>query len=210
MSWPIKSDKAAGTLRIERPHGGWFLTRQRAQHGEQIAPPERGSAGRHPIQDTSQAEQIGPRIDGISGDLLRGHVSGRADHHSGVADFRLGRPRLCQAEVEDLDSSRRRLFLRQAIGIDGLRHRGHRTVVSRSRLHWVRRLGPFQPDVGRLDIAMQQASCMGRRQPLGDLAADPDDFRNAQSTGAGKMVLEGFAVEQLQDKERRLVCANPT
>ena len=88
-------------------------------------------------------------------------------------------------------------------------HRVNMTVVSQSGFHGFGERGPFQPDVGRFDIAMQQALCMSRSQPLGDLAADPDNLRDTQSTSADKTVFEGFAVEQLQDKERGLPCAIP-
>ena len=56
--------------------------------------------------------------------------------------------------------------------------------------------GGFEPDVGRLDVAVDQPARVGRRQPLGDLAADPERLVDRRSALATEPGVERLPLEQ--------------
>jgi len=60
----------------------------------------------------------------------------------------------------------------------------------------------FQPDVGGLDVAVDQILFMGGRQSLCDLTADPRHFGNRQFALALQAIVERFAFEKLDGQKR--------
>ena len=63
----------------------------------------------------------------------------------------------------------------------------------------------FEQDVGRLDVAMDQALLVSGGQAGGDLAADAEDLLQLQRAFAVDFVLERLAVDELHHQVGRLV-----
>ena len=59
----------------------------------------------------------------------------------------------------------------------------------------------LQPDVGRLDVPMDQAVFMGGRQSLGHFPADAQHLRQRQLPFAFQPILQAFAFEKLHGQE---------
>ena len=60
----------------------------------------------------------------------------------------------------------------------------------------------FQPDVGRLDVAVDQAVLVGRRQPLGDLPADAQHLGDGQlASRASRRSSSGSPLQELHGQE---------
>ncbi len=75
---------------------------------------KRPSAREHFVEHRTEREDVGPLVRRLPLDLLRGHVTGRAEHHARLGELRhrldvallflraAGRVQLRQAEVQDL------------------------------------------------------------------------------------------------------------
>src|SRR5689334_15382776 len=55
----------------------------------------------------------------------------------------------------------------------------------------------FEPDVGRLDVAMDQSGLVRRGQPRGNFAANTKDFGRREAVPFVELVLERIAVQEL-------------
>ncbi len=137
------------------------------EDGDRVRPRERRIAGGHAVEDAAEAEQVAARVHRGAAGLLRRHVRRRADDGPFLRQRGVGR-RTRQAEIEDLDAASGR---------------------RRSRL-------AFQPDVGGLDVAVDQAAGVGRGQAEGDLPADTADFIDRQNPFAPEPVLQRLAGQQ--------------
>jgi hypothetical protein len=88
---------------------------------------------------------------------------------------------------------------------DGPVHRQGRLATDQARQAEVEDLHPpalpLQPDVGRLDVAVDQPLLVGRRQPLGDFAADAEGVGQRQRPLALQPVLQRLAFEQHHGQE---------
>jgi hypothetical protein len=103
---------------------------------------------------------------------------------------------LGQAEVEDLDPANR--------GRPSLASRGRQPAEGGPAGRRPRLAGPLlQPDVARLDVAVDQAALVRRRQPLGDLPADAQHLVQRQRPpGPDQALLQRLAAEQRHRQER--------
>ena len=61
----------------------------------------------------------------------------------------------------------------------------------------------LEQDVGRLDVAVDQAGGVGGGQPLGDLPADPQHLRHVERAGAVEPLLERLAGDELHHQVRQ-------
>src|SRR5262245_28873507 len=101
--------------------------------------------GGHPVQDATQAEQVGPAIDGLPESLFRGHVGrGAQDDARPLSRRRVPCQRLHEPEIKDLDPL---------------------TTGCRTAL-----LGGFDPEVAWLDVSMDEPAGMGDGETGGDFA----------------------------------------
>ena len=105
---------ADGTLQGQRRlFIEWRIVFQHRAHAVRVgASRERALARNHFVQDATQAENVGARIDRIAAHLFRRHVRRRAQYNAGCRDHghgrvvgsgNCGRRELGQAEVQDLD-----------------------------------------------------------------------------------------------------------
>ncbi len=107
---------------------------------------KRRLARRHAVEDAAQAEQVAAMIDGLALALLGRHVRGSAHDSAQLRELGFRADRAGQAKVENLHAASGR---------------------GRS---W--RAKSFEPDVGRLDVAVDQPTLVRRRQAQRDLPAD--------------------------------------
>ena len=169
----------------ERGRGARVLRRgrRRGVHGQRhhgrdgVDPTERQLAGGHLVEHDAQAEQVGAVVHGGPLGLLRAHVRRRAD----------GRP-LPRHRVEPRPVRAR---VAGAVGV-GLGGRPGQPEVE--DLHPP--LVPFEPDVGRLDVAVDEAARVRRRQPLGHLPADPQHLRRRRPRAGPQRRPERLALQQ--------------
>src|SRR5262245_54706768 len=61
--------------------------------------------------------------------------------------------------------------------------------------------GSLQPEVRRLNVAVDQAALVRRRQPLGDFAADAQQLRPTQNGFTLESLVKRFALEELHRQE---------
>ena len=140
------------------------------QRGEGVAAAERHFACRHAVEDAAEAEQVGAGVHLAAVGLLGCHERRRADDDPFPGKLGVGGVP-DQAEVEDPHADLR----------------NGRPRLARSG---------FEPDVGGLDVAVDQAAGVGRRQSLRDLPADPQALNQRQRLLAAEAVLQRLAGQQ--------------
>ena len=128
--------------------------------------------GDEEIQDRAERVDVGPRIDGGPAELLRRGIAQRPQHDALARHQRAGNlDPLAQAEVEDFD--------------DGLGVPRHRD----------------EEDVTRLEVAVDDALQVGRRDRGAELPHDVQDRGLGQAAAHLDEEVERLAVQELHDHE---------
>jgi hypothetical protein len=166
--------------RVDALERSWVLGDDAAQRLGNRTGQERFLTTDGGVEDTAGGEDVGPRVDRRPRGLLGRHVGRRADHHADT----------------------------------GLRHGLQRVLVL-----WfvVRGQEPGQPEVQdlhatvgqdhqirRLDVPVNDALCVRRRQRFRELDAEVDDLFGGQRT-TQDLLLQRFSVDQLGDEVQRPV-----
>ena len=156
------------------PHGRRLIAQDRRDYADVRGAAEGASSGEHLVQDGAERENVGPGVDRATFRLLRRHVGGRAHDNA-----RLGRHRA------DGRFGRRQLDQFREPEVEHLR-------ASVAGDH----------DVGRLDVAMDDAAAVGDRKRAGDLHR-VIQCRGNRDRPLGEQPIERRAVDQLHRDERR-------
>ena len=162
--------------RVDRARRRGIAIEDAVEHDGRGVAGEALAAGGHLVQHDAKREQVRARIQFLAARLLRRHVGdgahGGADHAREVLGTRL------------VDRSG------QAVAVRGGRELGQAEI---EHLHLS---APGEEDVGRLDVAVEDALGMRRVEGIGHLHADVE--QRAEVDGAtGEAQVEWLAVEQL-------------
>ena len=133
---------------------------------------KRDVAGSHFVEDDAEGEEVGARVEEFTTGLLRRHVRNGADRGAGTGDMeRASRP-------------------------------SPRSTLARPKsrtLACQRLAGLNEEDVGRLDVAVDDAAGVRGDERVSDLGGDVEDFFGGHGAGEDAGA-ERFALEQLHDE----------
>ena len=141
-----------------------------------VVPVNSCASGEHLVEQAAEREHIGAAVDALAGHLLRRHVAERSQH----------------------DSLRRARHGR-AIGAGGVE-----TLQRQPEIENLDVAVAGQEDVLGLEVAMDDALGMRRRQPVGNRRRNLDRLAPRQRTPS-RSAREGCAFEQLHHGERNAI-----
>ena len=127
---------------------------------------EGGLAGQHRVEQASKRKQIRPGIQRRGMGLLGTHITRRADDHALLGQVRIRCHRPRDAEVEQLDPR-----VNVSIGL------------------------AFQPNIGRFDIAVDQALVVSDRQSFGRFARDAQGLGDGQKLRPPHFAIKRFTLK---------------
>ncbi len=171
-----------GKLRVQTHRRQRRLVQDRVEQRRRRRPLERLRAGAHLVEDHAKGKQIGARVERLPERLLRRHVRNRAERRAraGQVALRRGRRRRGQGGFG------RRLEVRQHLRQTEVEHLG---VTA-----------PGHEDVGRLDVAMDDARSVRGVERVGNLDPKLDQLFERHRPVADP-VFQRLAFEKLHRDE---------
>ncbi|OWK45362.1 hypothetical protein FRUB_01693 [Fimbriiglobus ruber] len=166
-----------GHVRILLANRDGGFVRERGQHGHRSRAAEGEFAGQAAVEEDAEAEQVGAVVNLFARGLLRAHVRRSAEDAAVGGQVDLLVDRAGEAEVEDLDPA-------EAV-----------------------RAGPLQPQVGRLDVPVDEIPSMGRGQAVGDFVGDLQGGVDRQPAVAGQPGFQALALEERHGDEQGVAVA---
>ena len=175
-------DAAPHDALVLRRHVPWQLRDVVAHHAadrvDRAAGDERIPSRDRLVEDAAEGEDVGGRERGLAAELLRRHVAERADDRRLVGQ----------------------LVAVEALGLDGVavRRRRPRPRLGQAEVEQLHHAVARDEDVLRLEVAMDDAARVRRREAVGDGRADLDGPPPRQRA-ALEEAAQRVALEQLRD-----------
>ncbi len=179
-------------LGVERANGPWRVANQGHQHRHRLAAGKRELSRGQSVEHATQAEQVGAGIDRAAERLLGRHVRRSSEDGPLLSEVGavIGGPR--QAEIQDPDAVQAAERARQ-----GGRRRDTARLTGVRRIRFAR----FEPEVRRLDVAVDQAARVGGGQAEGDLTADARRLADRRAVAGAQPLLQAAPAQQLHRQE---------
>ena len=172
-----------GQMRVERARRHRRLVQNPVEDDGRRRAGERLPAGRHLVEHDAERKQIGARVELLAARLFRRHVG------DGARSSCRGSVEVARRHRRPCDIARRRLRLRRQLGEAEVEH--------------LRLAARGDEDVGRLDVAVDDAVARARRRARRRSAiAEIEQLVERQRPAADAGASSVLAVEQLHDDER--------